>query len=108
MGINGTPPERPALKIVYQTGGKDEDGKPLSPTNDDTSYPFKLSANMSPPELMTVAWVMMYGGSEIVVIRGETHEAFKPVTDDLKAHPRIRRYTITAPGGVIVEAWSKR
>jgi hypothetical protein len=39
--------------------------------DDDPSFPFKLEANLRPPEFMVEAFVCLYGGgSEEVVVRG--------------------------------------
>ena len=69
---------------------------------DDPSYPYKLEVNLRPPELMQVAFVMLYGGSEVMVVRDKTHEAieFFVAQNDLRCHPRLRRMTITGPDGL--------
>lgn len=69
---------------------------------DDPSYPYKLEVNLSPPDLMLVAFVMLHGGSEEMVVRAMTREALDQFIDrnDLRRHPRLRRMTITGPGGM--------
>jgi hypothetical protein len=69
---------------------------------DDPSYPYKLEVNLSPPDLMLVAFVMLHGGSEEMVVRAMTREALDQFIDrnDLRCHPRLRRMTITGPGGM--------
>jgi len=69
---------------------------------DDPSYPYKLEVNLSPPDLMLVAFVMLHGGSEEMVVRAMAREAIDLFIDrnDLRRHPRLRRMTITGPGGM--------
>lgn len=68
---------------------------------DDPSYPYKLELNFRPPELMQVTFVMLYGGSEEMIVRGKTREAIEHfiAVDDLRHHPRLRRGTITNADG---------
>lgn len=86
----------PGLKLIYQTGGQR--------LPDDPSFPFKLEANFRPPEFMNVAFVLMHGGSEEIVIRGMTKEALDEFIKEnqLLTHPRLRRLTITGPDDKIV------
>jgi hypothetical protein len=69
--------------------------------SDDPSYPYKLEANFSPPELMQVAFVMLHGGSEVMIVRAMTREAIDQFIDvnGLRCHPRLRRLIITGPEG---------
>jgi hypothetical protein len=64
---------------------------------DDPSYPFVMDATLRPPEFMIVAFVGLYGGSEIIRVRGKTrHDIVEFVkTNDLARHVRLRRLTIT-------------
>jgi hypothetical protein len=64
-------------------------------------YPYKLVVNLSPPELMQVAFIMLHGGSEEMVVRGKTHEALDRFValNDLAKHPRLRWLTIEGPDG---------
>jgi hypothetical protein len=66
---------------------------------DDPSYPYKLEVNLRPPDLMQVAFVMLYGGSDEMIVRGMSREAIDRFVDvnDLHRHPRLRRMTITGP-----------
>jgi hypothetical protein len=66
---------------------------------DDPSYPYRLEANLRPPDFMNVAFVLMHGGSEEVVVRGQTREALEEFAEEnnLRTHPRLRRLTITGP-----------
>ena len=68
---------------------------------DDESYPYKLVVNLSPPELMQVTFVMLYGGSEELIARGKTHGAIDQFVErnDLRRHPRLRWMTIEGPDG---------
>jgi hypothetical protein len=66
---------------------------------DDQSYPYKLNVNLSPPGLMQVTFVMLYGGSEELVVRSMSREAIDKFIEanNLRLHPRLRRMTITGP-----------
>lgn len=66
---------------------------------DDTSYPYKLSVNCSPPEFMDVTFIMLHGGSEEIVLRGMTRAAIDEFIkrNDLRTHPRLRWLVITGP-----------
>jgi hypothetical protein len=68
---------------------------------DDPSYPYKLEANFSPPELMQVAFIMLHGGSEEMVVRAMTRKALDQFIEinNLRRHPRLRRIVITGPKG---------
>ena len=72
-------------------------------TPDDPSFPFKLEANFSPPEFMNVAFVLMHGGSEEIVVRSMTKESLDKFVEmnNLRTHPRLRRLMITGPDGVV-------
>jgi hypothetical protein len=69
---------------------------------DDPSYPYKLEVNLSPPELMLVAFVMLHGGSEEIVVRGRTREAVERFIEqnDFPNHQRFRWLAITGPNDV--------
>jgi hypothetical protein len=86
------------LKLIYHNAG----GVNIP---DDPSYPWKLEANFRPPEFMNVAFVLMHGGSEEIVVRGMTKEALEKFIEvnDLKTHPRLRRLTITGENGEVIE-----
>lgn len=70
---------------------------------DDPSLPFKLEASFSPPEFMIFAFIGIYGGSEEIVVRGETKEALDKFIEanNLRTHSRLRSLTITGPDGVV-------
>lgn len=81
------------LKIIRLTGV-------VADQPDDSSYPYKLEANLSPPELLLVTFVMLYGGSQVIVVRGKTRQAIDRFVEqnDLRRHPRLRRMILTGPG----------
>jgi hypothetical protein len=70
---------------------------------DDPAFPFKLEVNLRPQEFMQVTFVMLYGGSEELVVRGISREALDRfiTTQELREHPRLRWLKITAPDGTI-------
>jgi hypothetical protein len=72
---------------------------------DDPSFPFKLEGNFSPPEFMNVAFVLMHGGSEEIVVRAMTKAALDKLIEanHFRTHPRLRRMTITGPDGIAEE-----
>lgn len=76
------------IRLVYKTGSPKQ-----SP---DPAYPFELYLNLRPPEFMDVAFVMMYGGSEEVLVEGKTREALEEFArrNDFEHHPRFRRMEI--------------
>lgn len=86
----------PGLKLIHHNAG----GVRLP---DDPSFPFKLEANFCPPEFMSVAFVLMHGGSEEIVVRGMTRESLEKFVEmnSLRTHPRLRRLTITGPDGIV-------
>ena len=88
----------PGLKLIHHNAGGVN-------VPDDPSFPFKLEGNFSPPEFMSVVFVLMHGGSEEMVVRGMTKEALYKLIEqnDLRIHPRLRCLTITGPEGVIEE-----
>jgi len=69
---------------------------------DDPNYPYKLEVNFSPPELMQVAFVMLYGGSEVMTVRALTRKALDRFVEahGLRRHPRLRHGIITGPDGM--------
>lgn len=74
-------------------------------TDDDPSYPFRLDVNLRPPEFMRVAFIMLHGGSEEVVVRAMSRAIVDEFIEvnDLRRHPRLRRITITGPDGATEE-----
>jgi hypothetical protein len=64
-----------------------------------SDYPYKLDVNLAPPDLMIVAFVMLHGGSEELIVRGKTRDVIDQFValNDLQHHPRLRRMTITGP-----------
>ena len=86
-------PQIEGLKLVRLTGAVNQP--------DDLSYPYKLDVNLRPPELMEVAFIMLHGGSEEIVVRAMTRDAIDRFVEanNLRRHPRLRRMTITGPDG---------
>ena len=66
---------------------------------DDPSYPWKLYANLRPPDFMTIAFIGMYGGSEEICVRGKTKKVLEEYAETigLNNHPRLRKLEITQP-----------
>ena len=89
------------LQLVYMTGTK-IDG---SLDRDDTGYPYRLEVNLSPPQLMEVAFIMLHGGSEQIVVRAQAREAIDKFIElnAFSRHPRFRWMTITGPDHLRVE-----
>ncbi len=87
----------PGLHLVYQTGGRRQ--------TEDASMLYKLEGNFSPPEFMNVAFIMMHGGSEEIIVQGKTLEVLKKFIkeNDYERHPRLRWLKITGPKGVEYE-----
>ena len=89
----------PGLKLISHTGvhrGYDEE---------DPVLPFRLTVNLSPPEGGGVGWVLVYGGSEVVVVRGATRAAIDAflTRNEFRTHPRFRWFTIEERGKLIAE-----
>jgi len=86
----------PGLKLIHHN---------VSGVNlpDDPSFPFKLEANFRPPEFMDVAFVLMHGESEEIVVRSMTKESLDKFVEmnNFHTHPRLRRLTITGPDGIV-------
>lgn len=87
----------PGLKLVYQTGGQRQE--------EDPSLPYKLEANLRPPEFMEIAFIGLYGGSEEIVVQGPTKESLELFIGEnsLSTHPRLRWLKITGPNGIEFE-----
>lgn len=66
---------------------------------DDPTYPWRLDATFRPPEFMFFTFVSLYGGSEIICVRGQTREALEQFVElnNLRIHPRLRSLEITQP-----------
>lgn len=87
----------PDLKLIHITG---QFG---SPNDDDPSLPYRFEANYSPPDFMTVTFIMLNGGSERVILRAKTREAIDTfiARNNVATHPRFRHYEITGPGALV-------
>lgn len=72
---------------------------------DDPSMPYRYEGDFTPPEFMQVTFVLLYGGSEEIIIRATSLRKLNKYLDEagLKRHPRLRSFTITGPDGVIEE-----
>jgi hypothetical protein len=86
------------LRLVYLTGAKLD----RSEDRDDTGHPYRLEVNLGPPELMEVAFIMLYGGSEEIIVRATARDAINQFIElnAFTKHPRFRRMTITGPDGL--------
>lgn len=71
---------------------------------EDPSFPFKMEANFRIPSFMEVAFVMLYGGSEIFRFQGMTVEGLVKAADSqgFSDHCRLRRIEITDRAGKVV------
>lgn len=85
----------PGLHVVEHTGRASQPRDP--------SKPFTLEVVMTPPGFMQVLFVLAYGGTERLVVQGDTLEAIETliVRNELETHPRLTRLTITGPEGVV-------
>jgi hypothetical protein len=74
--------------------------------DDDPLLPYRMEFNLRPPELMAVAFVMMYGGSEEGVAKGKTVEDLVAYAEssELADHPRLRWIRIKNVRGEIVRS----
>ena len=90
-------PSIEGVKLISLTGQFDEP--------DDETYPWKLEINFRPPEFLIVAFVMMHGGTEKLVVRGMSRELLEQFweAEDLTFHPRLREMIFTGPDGVAEE-----
>jgi hypothetical protein len=82
----------PGLRVIYQTGQR-------NPRLDESPdmFPFRIEMNFSPPQFMEVAFIMLHGGSEEIIIRATSLEAIHKLidTNDIRTHPRLRYLKIT-------------
>lgn len=82
----------PGLRPIYQTGQR-------GPKADESPemFPYRVEMNFSPPEFMNVAYVMMHGGSEEIIVRSTSLEAIHELitVNDVRTHPRLRYFKIT-------------
>lgn len=70
---------------------------------DDTTLPFKLNASLRPPEFMGIAFILLYGGSEEIVVRGRSQRSLERFMrrHNLRDHPRLLELKITGPNGIL-------
>jgi hypothetical protein len=83
------------LEVIKLTG---QLNKPDNPT-----LPFKLEVTLRAPEFMNVAFILMHGGSEELVVRATTAEELTEFTGQqhFDTHVRLTRWSITGPEGVV-------
>lgn len=71
----------------------------------DPGLPWRLELNLSPPELMRVTFVMLYGGSEEFVFmvgsRERVDELIEVLRPDFGCNPRLRWVAVTDPSGAV-------
>jgi hypothetical protein len=72
---------------------------------DDPSYPYKITAVLSLPEYMEMAYMFLIGPNETVIVRGKTMEAIKEFIkcNGLIDHPRLLSMVVYGPDGEIKE-----
>ena len=77
------------VRLVYATGQCVR--KP-----DDFKFPFVLYLNCRPPDFMELAFIAMHGGSEEVIVEGESESALMELVrlNEWETHPRLRELTI--------------
>ena len=70
---------------------------------DDLALAFRVEVNLRPPEFMNVAFVMLYGGSEEILVRCADRAAVDRFLDrtELRSHPRTRWIKVTGPDGAV-------
>lgn len=76
---------------------------------DDETMPYRLVAVLEAPDFMRMAFVLLYGGTEDIVVRGRTSSALEELVavNRLAGHPRLIRMAIYGPGGKISVAWRR-
>ena len=76
---------------------------------DDETMPYRLVAILEAPDFMRVAFVLLHGGTEDIVVRGRTLPALEELVtvNRLAGHPRLIRMAIYGPGGKILVAWRR-
>lgn len=83
-------------KVIRHNAGRIEN-------EDDPTFPYKVEANLRPPELMSFTFVCLHGGSEEIIARAMTLDAANEflATNKLRNHPRLRWITIHGPEGLV-------
>lgn len=74
-----------------------------------STHPYKLTANLGPPEFMQVTFIMRHGGSDELIVRAKTLKALDVfiARNNLRQHPRLRCMMITGPNGDVVEEFRR-
>lgn len=62
---------------------------------DDPSLPCRLEASLRAPGFMQMAFVLMHGGSEELVVKAITVSEFEPTLEQLRNHPRLTLLVVT-------------
>lgn len=87
----------PGLHVVELTGQQPRQ-------EPDPTKPWRLVAEMTPPQFMQIAFVLLYGGMERLDVQGDTRESLEELIrlNDLRTHPRLCRLTLTGPNGIVL------
>lgn len=90
------PPDDLKLIRLPSAGINDPDAPHAS------TYPYKLTVHLSPPDFMQVTFILLHGGSENLIVRSKTRGAIDRfiAQHNFKHHPRLRGMMITDPNGV--------
>jgi len=66
---------------------------------EDLSLPFLLVGYFRPPEFLLFAFITIYGGSEIIKVRGSSAQVLEEFIEKygLRSHTRLRKLTMTGP-----------
>jgi hypothetical protein len=90
-----------ALKLIKHTGSCNYP--------DDPSLPFKIEIIFRASEFMGVTWSLLHGGTEDIVVRGDTLEELTSWVEanELKTHFRFIRYAITDAEGKVVDSFDR-
>lgn len=92
-------PAVPGVKIIkLNSSGIDEP--------DDPELPWKLEMTFRPSDFMIVAFVLLHGPTEDLVVKGNTREDLVRFIEleGFARHPRLIRMTFTGPDGKEEEA----
>ena len=90
-----------SLVLIEHTGATCQ----VPPANVADTHPWQLELECTPPEFMNVAFVMLYGGTERVVVRSDTREHLMDfiAENNFRNHPRLRTLTVTGLHGFLEE-----
>jgi len=87
-------PAVPGVKIIKLNSSNIDEPE-------DPDLPWKLEMTFRPPEFMIVAFVLLHGGSEDLVVQASTREDLVRFIEleGLACHPRLGCATFTGPNG---------